>query len=362
MNILYIALKYDYGRKERGYSFEHYNFYDSLVKMDDGKHVVTYFPFDEIMDDIGKEKMNDKLLKKVLDIKPDLCFFFLFTDEISLETIKKISQQTKTFNWFADDHWRFHNFSKHLAPLFTYVSTTDSQTLDKYHTYHIANVIKTQWACNHFLYKPHSDIYKKIDYKYDISFVGQSHGIRKKFISHLIKMGLSVNCFGSGWSNGKISQDNMIDVFCHSKINLNLTEASKTSMVKNIFKIVISYKNNKYRLNKPYTWLDNVRSYLRSPNTQIKGRNFEVPGSGGLLCTQDADNLSEYYIDGKEVLVFKNTKDMIDKITYYLHHEDERIKIVQAGYERTLDEHTYEKRFQKIFSIMKLPGYESFTY
>ena len=35
MKILYIAMKYEYGRQELGYSFEHYNFYKSksLLKL-----------------------------------------------------------------------------------------------------------------------------------------------------------------------------------------------------------------------------------------------------------------------------------------------------------------------------------------
>jgi len=34
MKILFAALKYDYGIQERGYSFEYYSFYDTLVAMD----------------------------------------------------------------------------------------------------------------------------------------------------------------------------------------------------------------------------------------------------------------------------------------------------------------------------------------
>ena len=42
MKILYAASKFDYGIPARGYSFEHYNFYDSLVGMG---HEVEYFDF-----------------------------------------------------------------------------------------------------------------------------------------------------------------------------------------------------------------------------------------------------------------------------------------------------------------------------
>ncbi len=58
--------------------------------------------------------------------------------------------------------------------------------------------------------------------------------------------------------------------------------------------------------------------------------------------------------DGKEIVTFSDTRDLIEKIRYYLAHDDERAAIAQAGYEHTLREHTYQKRFQEIFRQMKL--------
>ncbi len=40
MKIIYIGFKYDYGDPSRGYSLEHYNLYDSLVKMNGGANEV----------------------------------------------------------------------------------------------------------------------------------------------------------------------------------------------------------------------------------------------------------------------------------------------------------------------------------
>ena len=45
---------------------------------------------------------------------------------------------------------------------------------------------------------------------------------------------------------------------------------------------------------------------------------------------------------------------MLEKIKYYLANDDERIAIAQAGYERTVEEHTYEKRFNDLFVQMGL--------
>ena len=352
MKILYIAMKYEYGKQELGYSFEHYNFYDSLVKMENGKHQIVYFSFDEILEKNGKGEMNKQLLETVWREKPDLCFFFLFEDEIKKEMIKEITKKSGsiTFNWFADDHFRFYNFSKYYAPLFHWVSTTDSQAPEKYHKIGYKNVIKTQWACNHFLYKPYNST--EI---YDVSFIGQPHGNRREVIEKVKKTGIDIKCWGKGWPNGRISQEEMIKIFFQSKINLNLTKSSGNINFRALVSIFLKRElDGSLKFLSPKYWFPNFQSLLARKREQIKGRNFEIPGSGGFLLTSEADNLRDYYQDGKEIVIYKNTNDMIDKIKYYLEHNEEREAIARAGYERTLREHTYEKRFNEIFKTIGL--------
>lgn len=50
--------------------------------------------------------------------------------------------------------------------------------------------------------------------------------------------------------------------------------------------------------------------------------------------------------------VYDGVADLIDKIRYYLAHEDQRRAIAEAGYQRTLQEHTHERRFNEIFKAI----------
>jgi spore maturation protein CgeB len=45
---------------------------------------------------------------------------------------------------------------------------------------------------------------------------------------------------------------------------------------------------------------------------------------------------------------------MIEKIRFYLAHEDERRNIAEAGYARVLRDHTYERRLRDLFQKMGL--------
>jgi spore maturation protein CgeB len=80
-----------------------------------------------------------------------------------------------------------------------------------------------------------------------------------------------------------------------------------------------------------------------------------VPGCGGFLLTGYVENLESYYKLDKEIVSFENTKELIEKLRYYIEHEEERQTIAQAGYIRTIKEHTYVQRFNDIFNKMSLP-------
>ncbi len=71
--------------------------------------------------------------------------------------------------------------------------------------------------------------------------------------------------------------------------------------------------------------------------------------------TEDADDLRDYYKLGEEIVVYKDNEDLVRKIKYYLAHEDERERIALRGYERTIRDHSTEKRFEDIFRMIGLP-------
>lgn len=352
MKILYVALKYEYGEPALGFSFEHYNLYDTLVKMNGGENEVIYFPIDQGLKEFGYEGMNKKLLELAIKEKPDLCFFFLFREEIKKETVGEITHKLNipTLNLFVDDHWRFPIFSRHWAPYFSWVATTDPQAVEKYHKIGCKNVIKTQCACNHFLCKP-----LNLPKIYDVSFLGQPHGNRKKIVNKIRKKNIDIQCWGRGWPNGRVSPEGMVKLFSQSKINLGLTNSSRTGIIKTFVKIFLEKGNDKkIHLVNPKYWFDNLKSIPGKMRRQDKGRNYDIPGCGAFLLTQDTDNLRDYYQDGKEIVIFKGYKDLIQKIRYYLEHDKEREAIASAGYNRTIKEHTYEKRFNDMFKIMGL--------
>lgn len=352
MKIVFIAMKNDYGNPNKGLSYEYYNFFDSLKKMDNGKHLVKYFPYDEVILKSGKEKMNKLLLETVKRYKPDLCFF-VFSYEISKKTVREISRGSQiTYNWFSDDIWRFESFSKYYAPLFDYVSTTDYAAIKKYKAINYRNVIQTQFACNQFLYKPQKT--KKI---HDITFIGQKYGNREKMAKDIEKNKLGLECWGSGWNNGRVSQGEMIKIFSNSRININFSASfpSTKLTLRDMGAIFLRREmNGKIRVYDYKEWIPRLKLGFKTYRPQLKGRTFEISGCGGFQLSEYADDLEQYYKFDKELVIFNNAKGLIANLKYYLENDKEREKVALAGYKRTLKDHTYEKRFNAIFKEMGL--------
>jgi spore maturation protein CgeB len=327
MRILYVAAKYDYGDQRRGLSFEETNFRSALEGM--GQEVIGFDFLARAKHD-GVARMRKDLVAAAADSKPDLAFFFLFTDEIDVATISAVRRGggCLAINWFADDHWRFDTFTRHFAPAFDLAVTTDADSLPKYRALPGARAYLSQWACNRYLYDR-----IPTDQKHDVTFIGQSHGDRKRVIERLRKAGHEVECWGYGWPAGRLDLAAMVEVFSSSRINLNLSNSSGPRGVR-----------------------ARLHRVLGAPTrpSQIKGRNFEVPGCGGFLLTERVPHLESYFELGREIAVYDGFDDLVAKVTYWSEHEEERARIADAGYRRVRAMHTYDDRFTGIFNELGL--------
>jgi len=72
--------------------------------------------------------------------------------------------------------------------------------------------------------------------------------------------------------------------------------------------------------------------------------------AGGFMLTEYAPALEDYFEIDKEIVCFENAAEMVDKINYYLNHDEERRAIARAGWERAINEHTSSHMVAKVFA------------
>ncbi len=81
-------------------------------------------------------------------------------------------------------------------------------------------------------------------------------------------------------------------------------------------------------------------------------RLFEATGMGSCLLTDKKENMSELFEPDKEVVLYETAEDCIEKAKWLLQHDEQRIKIAKAGQQRTLRDHTIEKRVGQLNDII----------
>ncbi len=330
--------------EKKGTSFEYETFFHALKQVEG--HSITHVPFDEILT-LGREAWNAKLLKMVEDEKPDLVFAFMYTDELLPETIKAMSKITNTLAWFSDDHWRIYNYSLRYAKYFTAVATTYSKAPAIYHVHGVKNVIRSQWAADTSLYNPSL----KAEPIHDVAFVGLWSKPREQLIQKLRDAGIDVYVRGRDWKEGGVPQKEMIRIFASSKINLAINSAPGMFSKDSIARLFL--RRSLTKIVPDFHVFQNLRSWPLRNILQIKARHFEIPATGGFTITRRADDLETYFENGKEMVIVDSDDELVEKIKYYLAHEDERAAIAKAGYERTIAEHTYKQRLLAVFESLQ---------
>lgn len=329
MKILVVCMLHSYGDPKREYSFEYFNFYQVLKEMG---HEVELFDYAAEIQALGKKAMNQKLLARVQEWQPTVAMFSLYTDQFDPVVIDSLREHTKTLCFFHDDTWRLE-YSRYWAKHFDFFTTPDVYGELKYREIGLPDAIHFPFGCN-------ERIFRKLNVarKFDVSFVGTWHPYREWLIKRIRKAGVNVEVAGYGWPDGEIDQQGMVRIFNESRINLNLSNSESWDA--------------RYLASSPRALINRLRS--KKSIEQLKARPFEINGCGAFQLSYYVEGLEHCYEINRELGVYTDPDDLVEKIKFYLAHEELRESIAVAGFKRTMEEHTFVKRFQNVFQRMGL--------
>lgn len=89
---------------------------------------------------------------------------------------------------------------------------------------------------------------------------------------------------------------------------------------------------------------------------EVNMRVFEVMAMGRPLLTNresERNGLTELFEDGKHLILYDGGQDLVDKVRYYLDHEEEREAIAVAGRQLALSQHRYIDRIDTLLATVK---------
>jgi len=368
---------------------ESYTWYDNLYKsLVDLGHDVYLLRLDEFSLKFGikfrGEKFKNIFSEQIIKIfqseheKKHFDLFFTYLTDIdidvsALELVKKIGVPMANFS--CNNIHQFYLVEK-ISPVFDFNLHSEKYAGNKFKAIG-AKPIWFPLAANPTHYFP-----KQLAYKYDVTFIGAAYAKRNYYISHLLNNDINIQCYGPNW---KINPPKPILKKAYKEIKrtfwliksiftLNPEDRYLTSTNINYYDLQVLLRE-KYpqNVNYPLKEADRITMYNQSKinlgflevysenNASMKKirhhlhlREFEVPMCRGLYMTNFSDELCEFYEPDKEILVFHNEHELIDKIRYYLKHDADAEIIREGGYQRALKCHTYQKRFADLFMQLNL--------
>lgn len=96
----------------------------------------------------------------------------------------------------------------------------------------------------------------------------------------------------------------------------------------------------------------NINVLRRILGSGLPMRVFDIMGSGGFMVTNYKKDIGKFFEDGKDLVIYRDFKDLNEIIQYYINHENERIEIARNGYEKVKKYHDYKVRIREMMEIV----------
>jgi len=316
-----------------------------------------------------KDWKNIILSKQLEKIEPDVIFWNMNVGNESIQNIiKNISSVKINFTQIGVSIYDWRKFEP-----FDFVITCLKYQVEKLKKKNI-----DAFFIRHGFNKKVLDKIESSTSDIDFSFVGSLHWHHKKRAEY-IKF-LSEYSPLKTWTNNSVNP-NIVDylkyIIKKSLANIpDIIKALDINRNKLINRIInISTKWDKYNLisfpqqiinkfQKPLYGIDMFQVLQNSKislNVHVDDakkfaaniRMYEVTGVGTCLLTERKKDIKEYFTPGYEIVTYKSKEEALEKVKYLLENEKKIEQIAKRGQERTLKEHTLEKRIKKINTIIQ---------
>jgi spore maturation protein CgeB len=284
-------------------------------------------------------KENNELLAAVYKEKPDLLFIvkgdYIFPGNIA-KIKKEFSCPIVGYVWDEpfykpdsnQDDYRKHNL-KNGIHFYDYMFVFDTFYIDEIVRQGAKKVQYLPLATNSNRHKEISVTeQERLQYNYDVCFIGMPAENRVEIFESLCDYKLGV--FGDYWAEYFIRQGLKIPSYYRGK-----------ATGETVNKI---YLSSRIALNINHT------QSMEGLNT----RTFDILACGAFEIVDYKKNVEKHFEIDKEIVTFKNIKELNSKIDFYLKNDDLRKEISVCGKQRVLREHTWVHRAQEVLKTLSI--------
>lgn len=95
----------------------------------------------------------------------------------------------------------------------------------------------------------------------------------------------------------------------------------------------------------------NLNISLRGIKSGIPLRAYDIMGAGGFLLSNFQADFLDDFIPGEDFVYYESREDLLQKVAYYMDHEEERKMIAQNGHDKVKAKHTYRHRVREMLQF-----------
>lgn len=243
----------------------------------------------------------------------------------------------RTAVWLPDDPYHSDQ-TVAIAPHYDFVFTLESSIVPLYRELGCARVHHLPFAVN-----PRFIRHVRVDesYRSDICFVGSAFWNRVHFFDEIAGYLARQRLRIVGWWWDRLRNYALLA----DKIHGVWLSPEETAKHYSGAKIVV----NLHRSTEDASHNSNSRNI---PAHSVNPRLFEISSCATLQLVDNREELPGLYAPGRDIATFSTPGELVDKIEYYLTHEDERREMARRGLHRTVTEHTYRHRVERLLAVV----------
>lgn len=314
------------------------------------------------------------VIKQIQKFRPDILWYEHYDPEL-LRLIKDISKFIKlTINWVGSAITNYEVLKLSDITLSCAMESVDILTQKGIKCYHLNHAFDPR-----VLYRIENNIKKDKD----LIFIGQLiktneyHIEREKFLEELCK-NINIKIYTPTINEYKFSLIRTLKTFIKRFLYNIVCIKSFNFLNKISFLREISSLKQKPEYNFKFQFSKELQKVLHpgvfglemfrkireskivlnihadtSPLYASNMRLFEVTGVGSLLFTDWKKNISDFFVEDKEIITYKNYNEAIEKIKWLLSNPQKIEEITKSGQNKTLIKHNFNNRILELDKIIR---------
>ncbi len=272
------------------------------------------FDFIDQAPDGGLQAMHARLQKVLLSFRPTHVVAYLASHATNpdMHFLQSLPERYRlnTCLW-ASVHYQPKG-AEHLGIFFNYICCPDDESASMFEQSECKERIRRiPWGAVSYPALKRTD-----EQEFQVTYVGSRSQYVDEYLSALTNAGISTQCFGQGFPNGKIPPHARDGLGASSEISLLL------------------------------------RAYLEPPIENLGREMIENAGRAHFQLVKRFPGIEQYLVErDNEVVTFDSAAELVQKAEFYLNNRSRRQAVIQSAWAKTQLKHSWANRVQELLVL-----------